>query len=63
MNNESKILLVGNEPDVALSFKRGLEDNGFKVDAFDNLLKALSNFKAGFYDLLLLDIKCKNEWF
>jgi two-component system catabolic regulation response regulator CreB/two-component system response regulator ChvI len=57
MNNESRILLVDNEPDIALAFKMGLEDNGFTVDAFDSPLKALSNFKAGFYDLLLLDIK------
>src|ERR687883_614464 len=56
-NNESRILLVDDEPDIALAFKIGLEDNGFKVDAFDNPSKALSNFKAGFYDLLLLDIK------
>jgi DNA-binding response OmpR family regulator len=57
MNNESRILLVDDEPDIALAFKIGLEDNGFKVDAFDNPSKALSIFKAGFYDLLLLDIK------
>ena len=57
MNNENRILLVDDEPDIALAFKIGLEDNGFKVDAFDNPLKALSNFRAGFYDLLLLDIK------
>jgi DNA-binding response OmpR family regulator len=50
-------LLVDDERDIALAFKIGLEDNGFKVDAFDNPSKALSNFKAGFYDLLLLDIK------
>jgi DNA-binding response OmpR family regulator len=57
MNNESRKLLVDDEPDIALAFKIGLEDNGFEVDAFDNRMKALSNFKAGFYDLLLLDIK------
>ena len=56
-NNESRILLVDDEPDIALAFKIGLEDNGFTVDAFDNAFKALSNFKTGFYDLLLLDIK------
>ena len=59
MNNkcEIRILLVDDEPDIALTFKIGLEDNGFTVDAFNNPFKALSNFKAGFYDLLLLDIK------
>jgi DNA-binding response OmpR family regulator len=34
-----------------------LEDNGFKVDAFTEALVALSNFKADFYDLVILDIK------
>src|SRR5919202_3879200 len=57
MNKENTILLVDDEPDLAVAFKICLEDNGFKVDAFDNPLKALSNFKAGLYDLLLLDIK------
>ena len=56
-NNENTILLVDDEPDLAIAFKIGLEDNGFKVNAFDNPLEALSNFKAGLYDLLLLDIK------
>jgi two-component system, OmpR family, response regulator ChvI len=57
MNNENRILLVDDEPDIALAFKIGLEDNGFNVDAFNNPSKALSNLKAGLYDLLLLDIK------
>ena len=57
MNNENRILLVDDEPDIALAFKICLEDNGFNVDAFNNPSKALSNFKAGLYDLLLLDIK------
>jgi DNA-binding response OmpR family regulator len=33
-----------------------LEDNGFKVDIFNDPLIALRNFTAGSYDLLLLDI-------
>jgi CheY-like chemotaxis protein len=58
--NNNKILLVDNEADIALAFKMGLEDSGFTVDAFNDPLEALSNFKAGFYDLLLLDIKMPN---
>ena len=34
-----------------------MEGNGFKVDAFTEALVALSNFKADFYDLVILDIK------
>jgi DNA-binding response OmpR family regulator len=55
--NNNRILLVDNEFDIALAFKIGLEDSGFRVDAFDNPEVALSSFKQGLYDLLLLDIK------
>jgi two-component system, OmpR family, response regulator ChvI len=55
--NNNRILLVDNEVDIALAFKIGLEDSGFRVDAFDNPEVALSSFKAGLYDLLLLDIR------
>ena len=54
---KKKILLVDDEPDITSSLKIGLEDNGFAVDTFNNALLALSNFKAGMYDLLLLDVK------
>jgi DNA-binding response OmpR family regulator len=56
-NNKKRILLVDDEPDIALAFKIGLEDNGFKVDAFDDPQEASLNFKSNLYDLLLLDIK------
>jgi DNA-binding response OmpR family regulator len=56
-NNNNRLLLVDNEPDIALAFKIGLEDNGFVVDAFNDPELASANFKDGLYDLLLLDIK------
>jgi two-component system response regulator ChvI len=34
-----------------------LEDNGFVVDSYTDPTLALSNFKPGLYDLLLLDIR------
>ena len=34
-----------------------LENNGFAVDSYTDPALALSNFKPGLYDLLLLDIK------
>jgi DNA-binding response OmpR family regulator len=55
-----KVLIVDDEPDVNLSLKMVLEENGFKVDSFTDPLSALENFKegaAGVYDLLILDIK------
>ena len=64
MNNtcssSRRILLVDNEPDNTSVFSMGLEDAGFKVDAFNDSLLALSNFKARFYDLSILDINMPN---
>ena len=55
MNN--RILLVDNEPDIALGFEMGLEDNGFEVDSFNDPILALSSFKQGLYSLALFDIR------
>jgi two-component SAPR family response regulator len=38
----------------------GLEANGFLVEAYNDPLQVLSNFRSGSYDLLLLDIKMPN---
>ena len=35
------VLLVDDEPDITTIFALGLEDSGFKVDAFNNPLEAL----------------------
>jgi DNA-binding response OmpR family regulator len=59
-SNSRRILLVDNEPDNTSVFSMGLEDAGFKVDAFNDSLLALSNFKARFYDLSILDINMPN---
>lgn len=56
-SSNNKILLVDDEPDMIFTFKTGLEANGFVVDAFEDPVLALSNFKPGMYDLLLLDVK------
>ena len=51
-----RILIVDDELDITFVFKIGLEDNGFVVDTFNDPQLALSNFKNGLYDLLLIDI-------
>ena len=51
------VLIVDDEPDVKLALKIALEENGFEVDAFDDPIMALDNFKKGVYNLLILDIK------
>ena len=35
--------------------------HGFKVDTFNDSQEALSNFKPGYYDLVILDIKMPNN--
>jgi DNA-binding response OmpR family regulator len=52
-----KILIVDDEPDVNLALKTALEENAFEVDVFNDPLLALENFKAAYYDLLILDIR------
>ena len=55
-----RILLVDDEADLTLSIKKALEYKReliFGVDTFNDPEEALSNFKAGLYDLLLIDIK------
>ena len=56
---KKRILLVDDEPDITSSLKMGLEysEDEFKVDTFNDSIEALSNYKTGYYDLLLLDIK------
>jgi DNA-binding response OmpR family regulator len=51
-----RILIVDDEPDVTFTLKKGLEEEGFQIDIFNDPLKAQSYFKAGEYDMLLLDI-------
>ncbi len=52
-----KILVIDDEPDVIYTIKTILEDHGFEVDAFTDSILALDNYKANFYDLIILDIK------
>ena len=56
---KNRILIVDDEDDINLLFKMVLEDNGYKVDTFNDPLVALRNFRAGSYDLLLLLIATK----
>jgi two-component system, OmpR family, response regulator ChvI len=69
-----RILLVDDDHDILITFKEGLEEehgvdkskifvDGAKkiqVDTFADPKEALSSFKAGVYDLLLLDIRMRD---
>jgi DNA-binding response OmpR family regulator len=50
--------MVDDEPDVVFTLKTTLEESGFfQVDTFYDSVSASSRFKAGAYDLALLDIR------
>jgi DNA-binding response OmpR family regulator len=57
-----RILIVDDDPDITLTFKNGLEaeneksDVFFQVNTYNDPLRALSEFKPHYYDLLLVDI-------
>ena len=60
-----RLLLVDDDTDILLTFKKGLEEVqntivegvNLQVDTFADPKEALTSFKAGVYDLLLLDIR------
>jgi CheY-like chemotaxis protein len=59
-----RILIVDDEPDIAISLKMVLEGSNdddkqkikFDVTSYTDPVEALSDFKSNFYDLLLVDI-------
>ena len=56
-NKPKKIMVVDDEDDLIFLLQILLEQKGFKVNAFTDPLLALQSFKAGIYDLAILDIK------
>jgi len=54
----SNIIMVDNEPDVNITIKTALEENGdFEVDTFNDAESVLFAFKPGHYDLAILDVR------
>ncbi len=56
-DNQKKILVVDDEVDIALLIKEGLEPKGFYIESYNDAQLALQEFKPGFYDLMLVDIR------
>ncbi len=53
-----RLLVVDDDQDITLTVKMSLEDIGlFQVDTFNDPELALSSFKPGLYDLVLLDFR------
>ncbi|HEY7078661.1 MAG TPA: response regulator [Nitrososphaeraceae archaeon] len=59
-NMMTRILLVDNEFDNTSVLGMGLEDEGYKVESFNDSIVALSNFKPNYYSLVILDINMPN---
>ena len=55
--DNNRILVVDDEPDLTQVSTLALEYHGYKVDSFNDPQEALSKFKPGSYDLIILDIK------
>jgi DNA-binding response OmpR family regulator len=56
-HGRARILIIDDEPDVTLAFRKALRDKGFEqVETANDPILALKNFKAGSYDLLIIDI-------
>jgi two-component system, OmpR family, response regulator ChvI len=53
----TRVLIVDDDPDITITFKQGLQSNGFEVDAFNDPVQALSSFQTSRYDLLLIDVR------
>jgi two-component SAPR family response regulator len=54
--DDKRILIVDDDIDIARFFKLALERAGFITEVSINPISALTNFRQGIYDLLLLDI-------
>jgi DNA-binding response OmpR family regulator len=55
-----RIAIVDDEPDITAVLKKGLEQNGFAVETFNDPRLALSSFKPNHYDLMIIDIRMPN---
>jgi two-component system catabolic regulation response regulator CreB/two-component system response regulator ChvI len=55
-----KLLIVDDEVDVLSTLTAGLEQWGFNVDAYNDPLAALSNFKPKLYEVAILDFRMPN---
>ena len=61
--NVKRILVIDDDPDITLTFKKGLEEENendgnkiaFQVFTYNRPILALTEFKINFYDLLLID--------
>ncbi|CAN5196697.1 hypothetical protein BH18THE2_BH18THE2_21500 [soil metagenome] len=46
-------MVVDHKPDIVLTLSNGLEQGGYDVDTYNDIILALSNFKPDIYDVKL----------
>ena len=54
---KKRVLVVDDEVDITTIVKLALEKVNLQVDVYNDPLLALTDYKAGMYDLLLFDIR------
>jgi DNA-binding response OmpR family regulator len=52
-----RILVIDNDSDICTVYQMVLQDEGYDCNSYTDSVKALQEFKAGSYDLILLDLK------
>lgn len=57
INRRKRILIVDDCKDLADILKMGLKHKGFEADVFDDPYDALENFKVGYYDVVISDVR------
>jgi DNA-binding response OmpR family regulator len=63
VQQQKRILIIDDEQDIAMILQMNLEDSGFKADSYTDPVSAYENFRIGQYDLVLMDIKMKDDGF
>jgi CheY-like chemotaxis protein len=57
LTRKKRILLVDDEPDHCMVYQIVLEDTGYECTSYTDSVRALQEFKADYYDLVILDIR------
>src|SRR5438093_6371713 len=57
MMKEERVLLIDDSRDITHAIKIALRGNGIIVDAYNDPVEAVSVFKPGVYDLVVLDVR------
>jgi DNA-binding response OmpR family regulator len=57
VKQRKRILIIDDDPDITMSLRMALEDNGYRTDCYTDPVAAYKNFRESLYDLVILDIK------